>query len=157
MMNGYDKLLFKLLCWIIFQCGRLVFCAVQKINWTLNGTHRQLEESRLDKNNDKCVQVMDIVTYHSCDALTKVSRRDFLLTHNRFESPDYVIRNSHVTLLDIEDETAIFVESLPEKHLWRSEVNSFYKAAQVKASKSSLRSVSYKWLNVFLFSLIQMN
>ena len=41
--------------------------------------------------------------------MTSVS--DFLLTHNRFENPQYIIDNDNITLLTINEHEAVFCEA----------------------------------------------
>jgi len=130
-MNGYDKLLVRLAGLVVFKCVRFVFCTVQRIYWLLNGRLRQQRESGLDENYDRCIHVMNIIAYYSCHVLIEATRSDYILTHNRFDSPDYIFNNDHVTLMSFDDKGVIFVESLPGRHLWKSECNSFYRAAQV--------------------------
>jgi len=74
---------------------------------------------------------MNVVTYYRTDPLQTIELSDFLLTHERFESPEYIFDNDHVTLMTINEDVAVFGEALPGQELWRSEFNSFLRLAQV--------------------------
>jgi hypothetical protein len=130
--NGYDKVFYKLLLHIAFRFVRNIYRLFQILYWTLNGTSSQLRESRKPENYNKCVHVMNYYMYFTFDTLKVVEKRDFILTHNRFESPRYIFDNDHVTLMTLEKEGAIFMEGPPGKHLWKSEYSSFIRLAQIE-------------------------
>ena len=78
------------------------------------------------------LQVMDVVGRYKIDMIKFITRNAFVLTHNRFESPEYIFETDHVTLMTLEDQGAIFVEALPGQELWRTEYSGFFRLAQVR-------------------------
>ena len=96
----------------LFKLLRLVFITVQHIYWQLSGTAQKLREARLPHNYERSAQVLDIVLsnnkfFHQ----EMVTVDNFLCTHNRFENPQYIIDNEHVTLLTFTEHDAVFCEA----------------------------------------------
>jgi len=96
---------------ILYYLLRLVFITVQRIYWQLNGTAQKLREARLPQNYERSAHVLDIVlSYYNCWQ-DKMTVDNFLCTHNRFENPQYIIDNEHVTLLTFNEHDAVFCEA----------------------------------------------
>ena len=89
---------------------RLVFIFVQRIYWELNGTAQKLREARLPHNYERSAQVLDVVFAHKFCLTQRITISNFLCTHNRFENPQYIIDNDNITLMTINDHSAIFCE-----------------------------------------------
>jgi hypothetical protein len=93
---------------IFFTFFRLVFVAVQRVYWELNGTARQVREANDPRYYERSAHVLDIVMErHFCEQLAH-TMKDFICVHNRFENPKFVIDNEHVTLYCIDDRTVTF-------------------------------------------------
>ena len=85
---------------------------MQRIYWELNGTAKKLREARLPHNYESSAQVLDVVLYHAYFILGECNTiANFLCTHNRFENPQYIIDNEHVTLLTFTEHDAVFCEA----------------------------------------------
>ena len=55
---------------------------------------------------------------------------DFICTHDRFENPQFIVDNEHVTLMTVAENYALFaVARDKDMHLWKSEYNSFVRLA----------------------------
>jgi len=104
----------RLVTTILFQLLRLVFITLQRIYWQLNGTARKLREARLPQNYERSAQVLDVVFAHKFCLVQVTTIGNFLCTHNRFESPQYIIDNDNITLMTVNERDAIFCEP-PEK------------------------------------------
>ena len=98
---------------ILYTLVRLVFMAVQRVCWQLNGTARRVRDARLPRNYERSAQVLDVVLRHKLSVLPQTSIDHFLCTHNRFENPQYIIDNDNISLMTITDHDAVFCE--PEK------------------------------------------
>ena len=93
---------------ILFRCVRLVFTTVQRIYWELNGTASQLRDAVDSRHYERTAHVLDVVLeHHFCENQTHCLGK-FLCVHNRFENPQFVIDNEHVTLLTITPTNAVF-------------------------------------------------
>jgi len=85
---------------------------VQRIYWELNGTAKKLREARLPHNYERSAQVLDVVLCYDDFNIGDCKTVDnFLCTHNRFENPQYIIDNEHVTLLTFTEHDAVFCEA----------------------------------------------
>lgn len=117
----------------LFSLVRVVYVKVQRMYWRFNGTLQQLEESVLPENYERCVQVLDVLFHHAFDwSYTTVVGDEFLLAHNRFESPSYIIDNDHVTLLTLTQTHAVFTEGRDRNiQVWRTQYGAFLKLAQI--------------------------
>ena len=98
---------------ILYTLVRLVFIAVQRVCWQLNGTARRVRDARLPRNYERSAQVLDVVLRHKFSDSFQTSIDHFLCTHNRFENPQYIIDNDNISLMTITDHDAVFCE--PEK------------------------------------------
>jgi len=98
---------------ILYTLVRLVFIAVQRVCWQLNGTARRVRDARLPRNYERSAQVLDVVRRHKLSVLPQTSIDRVLCTHNRFENPKYIIDNDNISLMTITDHDAVFCE--PEK------------------------------------------
>ena len=97
---------------ILFKLLRLVFITVQRIYWELNGTAQKVREARLPHNYERSAQVLDVLLYYDNFNLGDCKTIDnFLCTHSRFENPQYIIDNEHVTLLTFTEHDAVFCEA----------------------------------------------
>jgi hypothetical protein len=109
---GRVKVAHRIVTATIYRLFRLIFCAIQKIVWELNGTAAHLRKVRNNPDlYDQSAQVVDIVMYHAFCELASTKPRDYIYTHNRFVSPQYVVENDHVTLFGLDDNVAVFVEA----------------------------------------------
>jgi len=110
-LSGNWLLVHRLVTTSLYKLLRLVFIAVQRINWQLNGTAQKLREARLPHNYDRSAQVLDVVLFHKFCHGQSTTVDNFLCTHNRFENPQYIIDNENVTLLTITEHGAVFCEA----------------------------------------------
>jgi len=109
-MSGNWLLVQQLILTTLNRLLRLVFIAVERFYWQLNGTAQKLREARLPHNYERSAQVLDILCYINCDSLP-TSVENFLCTHNRFENPQYIIDNDNITLMTINERDAFFCET----------------------------------------------
>lgn len=100
----------RLMTITLYKLLRLMFVAVQRIYWQLNGTAQKLREARLPQNFDRSVQVLDVIFVHKFCPIQPTTIDNFVCTHNRFENPQYIIDNDNVTLMNINESDAIFCE-----------------------------------------------
>jgi len=109
-ITGNWLLVQRLLTTTLYKLLRLIFITIQSIFWQLNGTAQKLREARLPHNYERSVQVLDVVfCYKFCDS-QYMTVGHFLCTHNRFEHPQYIVDNDHVTLMTINEHDAVFCE-----------------------------------------------
>ena len=108
MAVGWTLVFQRLVTVSLFQFVRLLFVVIQRVHWKLNGTARRLREVNDPKNYERSAQVLDILLeHHFCDTQPH-SLGNMICTHNRFENPQFIIDNEHVTLFGIDDKQAIF-------------------------------------------------
>jgi len=110
-LSGNWLLVQRLVTTTLFKLLRLVFIAVQRICWQLNGTAQKLIEARLPHNFDRSAQVLDVVLFHKFCPAQNTTVDNFLCTHNRFENPQYIIDNDNITLMTISKHDAVFCEA----------------------------------------------
>ena len=110
-LSGNWLLVQRLVTTALYKLLRLVFYAVQRICWELNGTAQKLREARLLHNYDQSAQVMDVVLSHKFCDLQSTTVDNFLCTHNRFENPRYIIDNDNITLMTVNERDAVFCET----------------------------------------------
>lgn len=130
---GWPLFFKRLIAHIGFTFLRIIFTTPRNVLWRLNGTAAKVRESRLPENYERCVHVLDVLLFHKFDLLSAVgiTVKDFLLLHNRFESPRFAFENDHVSLITIDGHNAVFGVALQSgMHLWRFEYSSFIKYAQ---------------------------
>ena len=101
----------RLVTTTLYKLLRLIFIAVQRICWQLNGTAQKLCEARLPHNYHRSAQVLDVVLCHKFCNLQTITLDNFLCTHNRFENPQYIIDNDNITLLTVNESDAVFCET----------------------------------------------
>lgn len=120
----------------LFKLVRLVFVTVQQIVWRFNGTARLVDEARRPENYGRSAQILDIVTHYHFDILHTFAFENFICTHNRFESPSYILENDHISLLTVNDRDAIFVEAKKQDMLhWKSEHSPYIRNGQLENSR----------------------
>jgi hypothetical protein len=76
----------------------------------MNGVYARLQNNRRAENYDKCAHVMRRIFSHRLDPFIEARQSDFVLVHERFEHPHYVLRDD-VTLYTITQTDAVFVQS----------------------------------------------
>jgi hypothetical protein len=108
MAVGWKLVIQRMLSVLSFRLVRLLFVAIQRINWELNGTARRLRRTVEPRHYKRLAHVLDVVMErHFCE-WHNIAVQNFICTHNRFEHPEFVIKNEHVTLMKINDRSAIF-------------------------------------------------
>jgi len=111
----------RLVTTTLYKLLRLMFITVQRIYWQLNGTAQKLREARLPQNYERSAQVIDVVLFYKFCPGQSITIDNFLCTHNRFENPQYIIDNEHVTLMTINEHDAVFCEAKEKgKHIHMS-------------------------------------
>ena len=101
----------------VFRLLRLVFRVFQTVYWQLNGTAKQLREAHLPENYDRSAQVLDVLLSHEFCPAGLRRMETFIYTHNRFESPQYVLDNDHINLMFTTDTHAVFCEPISKGKL----------------------------------------
>jgi hypothetical protein len=104
-------LLRRLLTTICFHIFRIVFTTAQQVHWQLNGTASQLRLASKPENYARSAQVVDILFWHKFCELQTITIDDFVYVHHRFENPQFIMDNGHITLLTVNDEHAVFIEA----------------------------------------------
>jgi len=110
-LSGNWLLAERFLTTFLYKLLRLVFTIIQHIYWQLNGTAQRLREAHLPHNYDRSAQVLDVVLFHKFCPTQTTTVDNFLCTHIRFENPQYIIDNEHITLLTINEHDAVFCET----------------------------------------------
>lgn len=129
----YLRVLGRIIWLIGFEILRSIHGAVQSVTWRLNGVLRDVQNAKRPERYDRCAQVLDVHLFYSFDPMVFTSRRNFVCSHNRFDSPRYVVENDHVTLLNMDDDYAVFAEANgKDMQLWKMEYSGFMKLAQLK-------------------------
>ena len=72
---------------------------------------QKLREARLPHNYERSAQVLDVVMVHQFCRAPPVTVDNFVCTHNRFENPQYILDNEHVTLLTFTERDVVFCEA----------------------------------------------
>ena len=107
-LTGWCLVVQRALSVTFFQIFRLVFTAFQTIYWEYSGTASQLRQCTDPRYYRRSAHVLDIILHRDfCEALSNTFG-DFLCVHNRFEDPQYVINNEHVTLMMLDEQHAYF-------------------------------------------------
>ena len=95
-----------------FKILRFVFSIFQGVYWQLNGTAEQLCNAHLPENYERSAHVLDIhMMLKFCD-VQLFAMDNFICTHNRFESPQYVFDNDNINLMFVTDTQAVFCEPI---------------------------------------------
>jgi len=110
-LSGRWLLAERLVTTTLYKLLRLVFITVQRIYWQLNGTAQKLRQARLPHNYEQSAQVLDVILFHKFCRAQPTTVDNFLCTHNRFEDPQYIIDNEHITLMTINEHDAVFCEA----------------------------------------------
>jgi len=95
---------------IAFKLLRLVFNMFQAVYWQLNGTAKQVREAHRPENYERSAQVLDRRMMYKFPKIRLFAMEDFICTHNRFESPQYVFDNDNINLMFVTDTHAVFCE-----------------------------------------------
>jgi len=95
---------------IAFRLLRLIFKVFQAVYWQLNGTAKQVREAHRPENYERSAQVLDVRVLFNFPNLRLFAMKDFICTHNRFESPQYVLDNDNINLMFVTDTHAVFCE-----------------------------------------------
>src|SRR6218665_1796119 len=131
-LSGWPLVLQRLVRMLVFMLLRFTFTTIQKIYWYINGTTHRIRRSKKSENYSMCAHILDIVLFNEFDIADHCSTKNYILSHKRFESPQYIFDNDHVSLITIDEENAIFgVAKQKGMHLWKFEHGSFIRDAQV--------------------------
>ena len=95
---------------LAFKLLRLIFGAFQAVYWELNGTAKQVREADDPENYERSAQVLDVRSMFKFADGALFAMEDFICTHNRFESPQYVFDNDNINLMFVTDTHAVFCE-----------------------------------------------
>jgi len=95
---------------LAFKLLRLIFNMFQAVYWQLNGTAKQVREAHRPENYERSAQVLDIRMMFKFTDNILYAMEDFICTHNRFESPQYVFDNDNINLMFVTDTHAVFCE-----------------------------------------------
>jgi len=132
LLSGWPLFFQRLVIMLGFMLFRFIFMTIQKVYWHFNGTADRIRESRKPENYSRCAHVLDIVLFNKFDYLQNCSIKDYTLSHNRFENPQYIFDNDHVSLITINEENAIFgVAKKKGMHLWKFEYYTFMRLGQM--------------------------
>lgn len=112
---------------LVFLFFRWFFIQVQDIWWRISGIKSQLDQNQKPGSYARSAHALKVVTWVKYDFFIPPSLKDFLLLHDEFLDPEYVIENDNVSLffLDPEKDLAVFGQCKPGKMLWKGELNPF--------------------------------
>lgn len=132
-VSGISLVVLRTVMTAVFRLIWLIFSGFQRIKWALDGTASKIKCCDNPENYDACVQVLDIIVRYKFDILDRFSTRDFICVHNRFESPDFIFANDSVSLLTVNEASAVFIEARkPDMQLWKSKYSAFIRNAQLE-------------------------
>ena len=106
----YCELVSAYFIWVGFLIMNWFYSQIRNIYWRFDGTYGQLLMNRQPGNYNACAHVMRRIFSHRLDDFIEARQSDFVLVHDRFEQPDYVLRDD-VTLYTITETDAVFVQS----------------------------------------------
>ncbi|KAK2144513.1 hypothetical protein LSH36_749g00002 [Paralvinella palmiformis] len=119
----------KLLGFIVLRF--LVTCVLAAY-YLIDGTWLAVRRSRRPENYECSARVLDILGRHKYDTLVNLnSISDFILLHRGFDHPGRILADE-VSLYEVNDEQAVFVETPPGVEVWRGRLNSFHAIAQLE-------------------------
>ena len=95
---------------IAFKLLRLVFNMFQAVYWQLNGTAKQVREAHRPENYERSAQVLDRRMMYMFSQVELYKMDNFICTHNRFVSPQYVLDKDNINLMFVTDTHAVFCE-----------------------------------------------
>ena len=95
-----------------FKLLRLVFSVFQTVYWHANGTAKQVREAERPENYRRSAQVLDIRMMHKFCDVQLFAMDNFICTHSRFESPQYVLDNDNINLMFVTETHAVFCEPI---------------------------------------------
>uniref|UniRef100_X1ZY05 Sulfotransferase domain-containing protein n=1 Tax=Capitella teleta TaxID=283909 RepID=X1ZY05_CAPTE len=108
----------------LFLILRLVFLFFQKLSWKVSGVSDVVDRNQeLEKRGKKPVaQALKLLWFNKYCFLLPPSLRDFILQHDEYVDPEYVIRNDHVSLFffDPNQDVAVFGEGKPGQKMWHT-------------------------------------
>ncbi|ELU14326.1 hypothetical protein CAPTEDRAFT_189367 [Capitella teleta] len=108
----------------LFLILRLVFLFFQKLSWKVSGVSDVVDRNQeLEKRGKKPVaQALKLLWFNKYCFLLPPSLRDFILQHDEYVDPEYVIRNDHVSLFffDPNQDIAVFGEGKPGQKMWHT-------------------------------------
>lgn len=111
---------------------RAVIHAMRDAIWWLNGTHAAILKSRTDTNGGQCVQVCSIWGRYKTDTIAHDNfLTDFILHHDRFEEPKYIMK-WEISLYCITPREFVFVQCLEGDTAWDVKDFGFSRDAQHK-------------------------
>lgn len=96
----------------VFKLLRLIFGVFQAVYWQMSGTAVQLREADRPENYHRSAQVLDVRLMHRFCDVQLFTMDNFICTHDRFESPQYVFDNDCINLMFITDSHAVFCEPI---------------------------------------------
>ncbi|ELU02200.1 hypothetical protein CAPTEDRAFT_209498 [Capitella teleta] len=110
----------------LFLILRLIFLFIQKISWTLSGVSDVVDKNKeLEKLGKKpTAQALKLLSFNKFCFLLPASLRDFILQHDEYVDPEYVIQNDHVSLFffDPHQDVAVFGEGKPGQKMWHTDI-----------------------------------
>ena len=125
--------------WLIFQQVGTVWRFLQKIFWWINGTQRLIELTFNPINFYTSAQVLKVRLTYAFDPIAqRNTTRNFLLTHQNFVNPHYVLRDE-ISLFYVNSREAVFVEAPSGIETWRNIYSGFHKVAQHKYAVNIIR------------------
>ncbi|ELT99655.1 hypothetical protein CAPTEDRAFT_213367 [Capitella teleta] len=109
----------------LFLILRLIFLFIQKISWTVSGVSDVVDKNKeLEELGKKpMAQALKLFWWNKYCFLLPPSLRDFMLQHDEYVDPEYVIRNDHVSLFffDPHQDVAVFGEGKPGQKMWHTD------------------------------------
>ncbi len=108
-MHPYATSILAWLKFALFYATNRIFSLITYLIWYLNGT---MAEARRRRDSKECVNNchrMRVKFHFAIDMLFPISQRNFVLAHDSFVAPDYVLRDE-VSLLRVTQTEAIFLE-----------------------------------------------
>ncbi|ELT94410.1 hypothetical protein CAPTEDRAFT_197505 [Capitella teleta] len=126
---------YKMSTWGLYLAIRLLYIVVRSFWWLLRGvTYRRWCNER-PQNYATSAHVQNIIGRYKMDPVLEFSAEyNFITSHHSFQHPEYILRDC-VTLYQITESNAIFVETPPDLDVTLSDVASFMRVAQFQHAK----------------------
>ncbi len=108
-MHPYASHVITWLKFLLFCAINTIFTLVRSLVWRLNGTTAEVKRRTEGQQVVNNCHRMRVLFNHFIDIVFPVNQSNFVLVHDGFVDPDYVLRDN-VTLLRVTQKEAIFVE-----------------------------------------------
>ncbi|XP_023933437.1 uncharacterized protein LOC112042692 [Lingula anatina] len=121
----------ELIVWFAFSVSRFFVHSLQNLWWRYNGITNTLKLTRAGELYEQSAHILDIHWRYKWDVIPPTEKCRFIATHNRFEHPRCILADV-VSLIYLDENEALFVETPPNVDIYNSDTNPFVYMAQYK-------------------------